>query len=190
MSHQQSDTSRSLEEQRAEFARRRFLAMPLAGTIGWAVIGVAGAVLSPPAQVLTLWIATGSIFYLGILLSRLTGENFLARNRPKNAFDGLFLHTVVMALLVFAIAAAFLRYDYTSLPLTVGILSGLMWVPFSWIIEHWVGLFHGIARTVLVTASWYLFPGSRFVVISAVIVAIYVVTIIILEMRWRRIHRA
>ena len=189
MSHQKSEPSRSLDEQRAEFARRRFLAMPLAGAIGWLVIGVAGALLSPAAQVLTLWIATGSIFYLGILLSRITGENFFAKNRPKNAFDSLFLHTVIMAVLVFAIAAAFLRYDYTSLPLTVGILSGLMWVPFSWIIEHWVGLFHGIARTALVTAGWYLFPESRFVVISAVIVAIYVITIVILEMRWRRILR-
>ena len=88
----------------------------------------------------------------------------------------------------FAIAVPFLRRDYTSLPLTVGILSGLMWVPFSWIIQHWVGLFHGIGRTALVTASWYLFPEARFVAIPAVIVAIYAVTIVILEMRWRRLH--
>ena len=185
-----AQTTRTLDEQRAEFERRRFVAMPLAGTVAWIVIGVAGALLSPRAQVLTLFIATGSIFYLGIGFSRLTGENFFAKGQPKNAFDSLFLHTVVMALLVYAIAVPFLRRDYTSLPLTVGILSGLMWVPFSWLIQHWVGLFHGIARTVLVTAAWYLFPEARFAAIPAVIVLIYVVTIVILEMRWRAIRRA
>ena len=183
-----AQTRRTLEEQRLEFARRRFLAMPLAGTVGWIAVGVAGALLSPGGQVLTLWVATGSIFYLGILFSRLTGENFFAKGQPKNAFDSLFLHTIVMALLVYAIAVPFLRREYTSLPLTVGILSGLMWVPFGWIIEHWVGLFHGITRTVLVTTAWYLFPDDRFVAIPAVIVLIYLVTIVILEMRWRRMH--
>ena len=182
--------ARTLEEQRADFAHRRFLAMPLAGTFGWIAIGIAGALLSPRAQVLTLWIATGSIFYLGILFSRFTGENFFAKGQPKNVFDSLFMHAIVMALLVFAIAIPFFRRDYTSLPLTVGILSGLMWVPFSWIIQHWVGLFHGITRTALVTATWYLFPEARFVAIPAVIVLIYAITIAILEMRWRALQRA
>ena len=66
---------------------------------------------------------------------------------------------------------------------TVGILAGLMWVPFSWMIQHWVGLFHGIARTVLVTAAWYLFPQRRFVAIPAVIVVIYLITIVVLARR-------
>ena len=50
-------------------------------------------------------------------------------------------------------------------------------------IRHWVGLFHSIARTVLVTAAWYLFPAYRFVVIPAVIVVIYLVTIYFLATR-------
>ena len=37
--------SRTLEEQRVEFSQNRFLAMPIAGTIAWASIGVAGAIL-------------------------------------------------------------------------------------------------------------------------------------------------
>jgi len=90
-----------------------------------------------------------------------------------------------MALLVYAIAIPFFRVDYTSLPLTVGILAGLMWVPFSWIIQHWVGIFHSVARTLLVTVAWYVAPHQRFVAIPAVIVGVYAVTIVILEQRWR-----
>ena len=67
--------------------------------------------------------------------------------------------------------------------MSVGILTGLMWVPFSGMIQHWVGLFHGIARTVLIVAAWYLFPARRFVIIPAVIVGIYLVTIYILASR-------
>ena len=85
--------------------------------------------------------------------------------------------TVGMAWLVFAIAIPFFLVEPTSLPLTVGILAGLMWLPFSWMIQHWVGIFHGIARTVLVVAVWYLFPDHRFVAVPAVIVAVYLVTI-------------
>jgi hypothetical protein len=146
MSDSQPQPARSLDEQRAEYARRRGLAMPLAGLIAWTLIGIAGASLPPT---LAVW----------------------------------------LALLVYAIAIPFFRVDYTSLPLTVGILSGLMWIPFSWIIQHWVGIFHTVTRTVLVTAAWYLAPHGRFVVIPAVIVGVYAVTIVILEQRWRAVGR-
>jgi hypothetical protein len=179
---------RTLDEQRREFAQRRGLAMPLAGAVAWTIVGVAGAFLPPVLKVGVLFGATGFIAGLGIFFSRFTGENFLDKQRPKNVFDGLFMRTVCEALLVYAIAIPFFRADYTSLPLSVGILSGLMWLPFSWIIGHWIGTFHALARTALVTASWYLFPNFRFIAVPAVIVAIYAVTIVVLEARWRRIH--
>jgi Family of unknown function (DUF7010) len=179
------NSQRTLDEQRREFAQRRGLAMPLAGAVAWTVVGVAGTFLPPGLEVWVLFGAIGSILYLGIFFSRFTGENFLDKQRPKNAFDGLFLRTVGEAVLVFAIAIPFYRADYTSLPFSVGVLSGLMWLPFSWIIGHWVGTFHTLTRTALVTATWYLFPHSRFIAIPAVIVAVYAVTIVVLEARWR-----
>jgi hypothetical protein len=178
---------RSLDEQRREFARRRFLAMPLAGLIAWSVVGVCGLTLTTVPATWVLFGATGSIAYLGMFISRYTGENFPDRTRPKNVFDSLFFHTVAMAVLVYAIAIPFFLVDYTSLPLTVGILTGLMWLPLSWIIEHWVGLFHGITRTLLILVTWYLLPGLRFVAIPVVIVILYAVTIAVLEQRWRRL---
>ncbi|MEL6720734.1 MAG: hypothetical protein AAFP82_18665 [Bacteroidota bacterium] len=71
--------------------------------------------------------------------------------------------------------------DYSSLPMTVGILTGLMWLPFSWIIQHWSGIFHALTRTVLVVVLWYLLPEDRFVTIPFAIVLVYIVTIIILQ---------
>ena len=159
--------------------------MPLAGAIAWTVIGLGGTLLRPLPEVWLLFIGTGFIVFLGMQLSRFTGEDFLSKTKPKNAFDTLFFMTIAMALMVYSIAIPFFLVDYTSLPLTVGILSGLMWLPLSWMIEHWIGIFHSVARTLLVLAAWYLFPHERFVVIPAVIVAVYAVTIYVLERRWR-----
>lgn len=188
MSRNAEGLARSLDQQREAFARRRLLAMPLAGCIAWLVVGVAGVCLSPLYAVWVLFIATGCIAYIGMFLSRFTGENFLDKSRPKNAFDSLFMLTVLMSVLVYAIAIPFFLRDYTSLPLSVGILTGLMWLPVSWIIRHWIGIAHAVGRTVLVLAAWYLFPTQRFVVIPAVIVAVYVFTMMVLESRWRGVH--
>src|SRR5207237_36196 len=147
MSDSQPERFRSLDEQRAEYARRRGLAMPLAGSIVWALIGIAGAFLPPILAVWSLFIGAGFIAYLGMMLSRFTGENFLDKKKAKNVFDSLFFHCVAMALLVYAIAIPFFRVDYTSLPLTVGILAGLMWVNFSWHFQNWVGMHQTMSRT-------------------------------------------
>jgi hypothetical protein len=176
---------RSLDEQRAEFGQRRFLAMPLAGTIAWVVIGLAGWFLTAYQAIMAVFVATGSIVYLGIFLSRFTGENFLDKSRPKNEFDRLFMATVGMSLLVYAIAIPFFMLEPMSLPLSVGILAGLMWLPMSWILQHWVGVFHAVVRTVLVVVAYFVFPGHRITAIAVVIVAVYLVTIAVFESRWR-----
>src|SRR5690625_6768589 len=85
-----------------------------------------------------------------MVITKLTGEDYLNKSKPKNTFDNLFFLTVAQAILVYSIAIPFFIVDYTSLPLTVGILTGLMWVPLTWIIDHWVVLFHSIVRTILV----------------------------------------
>jgi hypothetical protein len=188
-SHEMTETASpprlTLDQQRAEFARGPLLAMPIAGAIAWTAIGIAGALLPIPLAAWALFIGTGMIFYLGLGVARLTGEDLLGKTRKNNTFDRLFLLTVLMACLVYAIAIPFFLIEPTSLPLTVGILTGLMWVPLSGMIQHWVGIFHGVTRTVAIVTAWYLFPRHRFVAIPAVIVVIYLATIYVLAGRRR-----
>ena len=177
----------SLDAQHAAFLNSRLLAMPIAGAIAWTGIGIAGALLPVGAAVWAMFIGTGMIFYIGIAVSKFTGEDLLGRERKGNYFDHLFMTAVGSAVLVYAIAIPFFLEDPTSLPLSVGILTGLMWAPFAGITRHWIGLFHCITRTVLVVAAWYAFPHARFVVIPFIIVAIYLVTIAVLAQRARRL---
>ncbi|MCG6190022.1 DUF7010 family protein [Maribellus maritimus] len=175
--------TRTLEEQRKEFASRKFLATPIAGLIAWLLVGFSGITMPVAITVWVLFIATGSIVYMALFISKFTGEDFLDKSKPKNEFDRLFFFTVGQAVLVYAIAIPFFIIDYSSLPLTIGILTGLMWLPFSWMIRHWVGIFHSVVRTVVVLVVWYLFPENRFVAIPFAIVLIYIVTIVILTSR-------
>ena len=159
--------------------------MPLAGTIMWIVIGVVGALKPGTIAELAIFAGTGSIFYLALGLSKVTGEDMLGKQRPGNIFDRIFLMTVLMAFMTYTIAIPFYLVEKSSLPMTVGILTGLMWIPFSVLARHWVGLFHGIVRTLAIVAVWYLFPEYRFTAIPAVIVATYAVTLVVLEKRYR-----
>jgi hypothetical protein len=176
-------SSQSLEEQRLEFSRSRFLAMPIAGALAWTIIGITSPFVSVNLAAWILFICTGMIFALGLLIARFLGEDLISKT--QNEFDRLFFVTVQMSWLVFAIAIPFFLVEPTSLPLSVGILAGLMWLPFSWIIRHWVGTFHAFARTLLVTVAWFAFPEQRFVIIPAVIVVIYLITIYVLAGRPR-----
>ncbi len=176
-----------LNAARASFKQRRFLNMPLAGLLAWACVGVGGIFLeSPMAKTWLLFIATGSIVYIAMLLSKVTGDPFF--HKEKNPFDTLFFHCIIMALVVYSIAIPFFMQDYRSLPMSIGILTGLMWLPFSWIVEHWVGSFHTLLRTLLITLAWFLFPDQSFVLIPAIIVGVYLVSIWGLEMRWRTLQ--
>ena len=178
-----TDNIRTLEQQKEEFKQKKLLASPIAGLIAWLTVGISGLIFPDKITVWVLFIATGSIVYLAMGISKLTGEDYLDKKKPKNTFDTLFFLTVAQAILVYSIAIPFFIENYTSLPLTVGILTGLMWIPLTWIIDHWVGLFHSIVRTILILVLWYLFPSDRFITVPIAIVIIYIVSIIILNNR-------
>ena len=178
-------TERPLEVQRAEFAAQRGLAMPLAGTIAWAVVGAAGLFLPESTMLLVLVVATGMIAYLGMGLSTLTGEDFLDKTKPKNVFQHLFFVGMAQALLAYAIAIPFGMVDASAMPLGVAVLSVSMWMVYSWIIGHWIGYAHAVARVVAVLVLHYALPEHRYVAIPAAVVVLYLAVMLVQERRWR-----
>ena len=174
---------RTLSELRAEFGRTRLLSMPIAGAIAWSAAAVFGALLTDvEAQSYALFLCMPAVFPIAMLVSRITGEGTFD-SQHQNELDQLFMLGLLMASLVWGIAIPFWLIEPTSLPLSGGILAGLMWVPLSWMLQHWVGIFHAAARTVLVVASWYAFPEQRFVVVPVVVVMVYIVSIAALATR-------
>lgn len=176
-------TDPTLSQLRADFGRSRMLSLPIAGTVAWSAAGVLGAILpDADSASIALFLCLPTIFPLALLIGRFLGEDPFGA-KGQNELDGLFLQGLLMANLVWCIAIPFWMIEPSSLPLSAGVLAGLMWIPLSWILQHWVGLFHAIARSILVTLAWFLFPGHRFILIPVVIVAVYVVSIIALAAR-------
>ncbi len=96
----------TLETQKEEFKKRKLLASPIAGLIAWLTVAISGICFQERTSVWVLFIATGSIVYLAMGISKFTGENYL--DKTKNTFDKLFFYTVAQAILVYAIAIPFL----------------------------------------------------------------------------------
>ncbi|MAG75493.1 MAG: hypothetical protein CL811_01930 [Colwelliaceae bacterium] len=179
---------KTLEQYREEFKQKKLMTMPLAGTIVWFILGCMALVLPQEKMVLPLYIGTGSIFYLALFLSKFTGEKLLVKSAEMNPFDKLFLYTMVMSLFCFSMAIPFGLQDYTSLPMTIGILTGLMWLPISWTIQHNVGIVHTTLRTLLIMVAWFAFPENRFVTIPFIIVFVYAISLVQLYLRHKKVH--
>lgn len=168
----------------AEFGRSRMLSLPIAGAIAWTAAGVLGALLpDADSASIALFLCMPTVFPVAVLVSRLLGEDLFGAKGGQNELDRLFLYGLLMANLVWCIAIPFWMIEPSSFPLSAGVLAGLMWVPLSWILEHWVGLFHAVSRSLLVTAAWLLLPDLRFVAVPAVIVLVYLVSIAALATR-------
>lgn len=174
----------TLDQELAAFRNRRFLAMPLAGSIAWLGVLAAGQLLDARWHLLSVYMLTGFIAYLGMGISKLTGEDFLAK-KNKNRFDGLFFLFVGQALLAYAIAIPFALKDPSSAVFAVGMLTGFMWLPCAWLIGHKVCAVHAIARTLAILAAWLLAPTQGMVWVPLIVLASYGFTIPVLERRWQ-----
>jgi hypothetical protein len=172
----------SLEEMRIEFDRTggRTLSFPIAGTLAWTVTAIFGAILPDSKASIALFICNGLIFPVSLLIAYFLKEDLL---KAKSPLDKLFGRSVLMINLSWAITIPFWMVMPASLPLSVGVVSGLHWIVYGWIVNHPIGMLHAVVRTVLVTACWFAFPGQRFTVIPIIIVLMYVITIYVLATR-------
>ena len=181
-------TTKTLEQYREEYKQKPLITMPIAGTIVWFCLGIMALFMPAEQMVLPVYIGTGCIFYLALFLSKFTGEKLLVKKEERNPFDSLFLYTLVMSWCAFAIAIPFGIQDYTAVPMAIGIVSGLMWIPISWTLEHNVGVVHTLTRTSLILAGWIIFPEHSFIVIPFTIVFVYSISLYQLIKRYKMVN--
>ncbi len=169
----------SLAELRLDFARKGQIAVPIAGAVCWGVAGAFGAALPVSSASVVMFICVGMIFPLSLLVGRVVHENVMERHE----LGDLLFKSIMAASLFWAVVIPFYIVDPSSVPLTLGVIFGIPWMILGWIIRHWIGSFHAIARTVLIVVAWFVFPEYRFVAIPGIIVVIYVISILVLATR-------
>lgn len=172
----------SLADLRSEYAFHagRSIALPLAGALVWAIIGLAALVLPERTSTIVLLFGTGAIFPIALVLARLLRERLLDNPSPLAALMG---RSVFMVNLLWAVHLAVYAQIPELLPLTLAIGLGLHWVVFGWVINHRLGVVHAAVRTVLVVSMWWLMPGARISAVAAAVVLAYVYSIIALMSR-------
>ena len=166
----------SLAGLRLDYKRKRHIAVPIAGAICWSGAGAFGAALPVSSAPVALFICIGMIFPVALLVGRVLHENIMARDELSD----LVFKSILAASLFWGVIIPFYILDPSSVPLTLGIVFGVPWMILGWVIRHWIGAFHAIARTVLVTLAWLFFPEYRFVAIPGIIVVIYLISILVL----------
>jgi len=166
----------TLDDYRKEFEQssNRSVSMPIAGTIVWAAMAVIALFIEQKVSVYILLFATGAIFPLALLIAKVRNENLVSSKNPLAKLMGL---CVLMVNLLWAVHIPLLLNAPEFVPMTLGIGLGLHWIVYSWIVNHPVGIFHAISRTLLVVAAWYLFPNNSLFSISCVIVLVYFISI-------------
>jgi len=174
---------------RADFDRQagRSVALPIAGALVWAGVGLAALVLPERPATLALLFGSGAIFPLGLAVAALLRERLLDNRNPLARLMGL---CVLMINLLWALHLTLLAGDPRYLPLSLGIGLGLHWVVFSWVIQHPVGIIHAVVRTALATGLWWLFPAHPITAVAAAVVIAYLYAITALASRRLHAERA
>jgi hypothetical protein len=169
---------------RADFDAQagRSLALPLAGALVWAVIGIAALFLPQRPATLLLLFGSGAIFPLGLALAALLRERLMNNTNPLATLMEL---CVLMVNLLWALHFTLLIRDPALLPLSLGIGLGLHWIVFGWIIGHPLGIVHTVLRTALATGLWWLFPAHPISAVAAAVVVAYLYAIGALATRRR-----
>jgi hypothetical protein len=168
----------SLGELRADFLGTSTNAMPIAGAITWAALGIA-ALFLPERTIgtLSLYIMV-AIMPLAFLIERAQGRNLFAGG--DNPLVKLFLSSIAMigAIVPLVIVAATSAEQPLLILLGMAILAGVIWIPYGWAADDPAGMRHAIARTVGCYLA-YAFAPDAYVgtAICAVVVLSYLFTL-------------
>jgi hypothetical protein len=149
---------------------------PLAGAIWWAAIAVLGYYVPIESWALLAFIASGLIFPIALVLSRLLGVNFM---REKSAVDDAIAPAFIGMLLFWpmAFSAYWTAIELTPLILAIGM--AMHWPIIGWTYVR-PGLYsaHAIVRTLAAFAIWNLFPDQRTTWLPASVSIVYLLTVV------------
>jgi hypothetical protein len=158
---------------------------PLAGAIWWAGIAVLGAFV--PIKIWALWafVASGLIFPIAVVLSRLLHVDFM---NQKSAIDDAIAPAFIGMLLFWPMAFAAYWTAIEMTPLILAIGMAMHWPIIGWTYGRTaIYATHAIVRTLAAFAIWILFPDHRTTWVPASVAVVYVATVMAILADSRRV---
>lgn len=174
-----------LADRLASFVRLKGgYSVPLAGAIYWAALGVAGLYVPLDTWIMIAFIASGAIFPLALLLSKLLGNDFM---KDKTATGDVLFPAFIAMLMFWPIAFAAYGMAPELVPLILAIGMAQHWPVIGWAYGK-TGLYsaHAIVRAVGSLLIWAWVPVGRLTVLPWFVAAVYIVTVIAILVEAKR----
>jgi len=161
------------------------VSFPLAGAIWWAAIATLGAFVPIKTWALWAFVASGLIFPIAVVLSRLMHIDFMHQKWSiDDAIAPAFVGMLLFWPMVFA--AFWSAIQLTLLILAIGM--AMHWPIIGWTYGR-AALYsaHAIVRTLAAFVLWVAFPDQRTLLVPASVSVIYLVTVVAILIDVRRV---
>ncbi|GAA4031218.1 hypothetical protein GCM10022281_08440 [Sphingomonas rosea] len=171
-------SGRSLEQLHADFRATSTNAMPIAGLVTWAALGLAALVLPERTVANASLYIMAAILPLAFLIDRLRGRNLFGGG--DNPLVRLFLLGILMVGLTVPLAVIGTKGGQALLILLgMAILAGIVWIPFAWAADDPTGITHAVVRALGCYLAYGFVPAPFTAsAICAVVVAAYVYSLL------------
>ncbi|MGB3752269.1 MAG: hypothetical protein WA954_00040 [Parerythrobacter sp.] len=173
------DSRQTLEELQEQFRSGSTNAMPLAGMIVWAALGVAAFFVAPPVLSNLALYVMAAILPLAFLIDKARGRNLFAGG--DDPLTKLFLTSIIgIALSVPLVVIGVSGSDnHTLMTLGMAVLAGVIWITYGWAANDPVGLRHAIGRGIGCYLAYAFTPEPfRATAICAIVVLAYAYSLI------------
>lgn len=165
-----------LADRLASYARLRGgFPIPLAGATYWAVLGAAGYTLDLGQWANLAFFGSGAIFPLALLYAAIFRNGFM---KDRTATGSVLLPAFVSMLLFWAFIVAASQEAVSMISLILAVGMSVHWPVIGWSYGR-AGLYsaHAVARAIIPTALWLLFPEERLTWLPFSVSAIYLATV-------------
>lgn len=174
-------TDRSLAELQASFRVGSTTAMPIAGMLVWAALGIASLYLLEQTIAQASLYIMAAILPLAFLIDRLRGRNpFGGGDHPLTRL--FMLNILVIGLTIPLVVIGTGGGQATLMVLGMAVLAGVIWIPYGWAADDKSGIVHGVARAIGCYLAYAFVPAPHKVAaICAVVVLAYLYSLVVMR---------
>jgi hypothetical protein len=161
------------------------ISFPIAGAIWWGAFAVLGASLPVKQWALWAFVASGLIFPIAIVVSRIMRIDFF---NEKSSVDDVLVPAFIGMLLFWPMAFAAFWSAVEMTPLILAIGMAMHWPTIGWSYGRTaIYSAHAIVRAVAALVLWVLFPDQRTVLVPASVSVVYLLTVAVIVTDLRRL---
>ena len=168
-----------LEEERRRICllTRRGIGMPLAGFLFWVTMAVLVRALPEKTAMVYSFFATGAVFPLGVLFTRLAGGDLFGKSA---VFTSLGLQLAILQLFFWPVIIIVFGSEREWTPYVMAVLFCSHFLPYNWLYRSRGYAFLAVATAAISTAAVMATRSPLYLWIPLIAAACYAVSVVLL----------